>query len=113
MATVKCGTFSSLGKVENYQVKPDDRQTKVQVLDGDVVQDMGCFDEGLTFSFSTTFRKNEFDGIYDLWKNRTRFTFVDPAGKEWKNCRLLLKSWMPLEQFEQTAYKVTCEIWTV
>lgn len=113
MATVKIGTIQSLGSVESYTVNVDDRQTKVNVLDGAVVQDMGYFDEGMSFSFSTTFLDADFAKILTIWKNRTRFVFTDPAGKEWQSCRLVLKTWQPVSRFEKMAYKISCEIWRV
>ena len=120
MAVVKIGSIQSLGKVENYTVTPDDRQTKVQVVDGVVVQDMGIFSDVMTFSFSTTFLAGDFKTIVAMWENRQKFTFTDATGEEYANCRIVIKTWQPLKgfernlkNFEQMAYKVSCEVWRV
>ena len=120
MAIVKIGSVQSLGKVESYTVTPDGRQTKVQVVDGVVVQDMGIFSDGMTFSFSTTFLAGDFKAIVAMWENRQKFTFTDTTGEEYANCRIVIKTWQPLDgfernlkNFEQMAYKVSCEVWRV
>ena len=39
LAVLQINDISSLGKAESWQITPDDRQTRIDVIDGTLVQD--------------------------------------------------------------------------
>lgn len=71
----------------------DDRVTKIQLIDGNTVQDVGCFDSGGVFSISSAmFSLENYNRLRVLWRNRTLVTFNDNNGGVWQNRRLVFKS---------------------
>ena len=49
MAKIRIGDVWSLRTPERWSEQPDDRQERVEVIDGVVVQDQGDVDEGKIF----------------------------------------------------------------
>ena len=54
LAVLQINDISSLGKAESWQITPDDRQTRIDVIDGTVVQDFGHNTAGDKITVSTT-----------------------------------------------------------
>ena len=113
MAVVAIAGIKSLGKVDDFQFIPDDRQKQVEVMDGTVVQDFGHNSQGDKMSFQAVFRIADFDRVYAIWENRTLVDFQDVAGRKWEGCRILIKTWQYVGNIEKKAVKASFEIWRV
>lgn len=112
MAVIKIGDAVSLGAAKNWTYNPDDRQTKVDVVDGAVVQDFGYQEQGDTMTVSATFWPDDYAKLVAIQKNRTLVTVIDEGGNAWDSCRIMIKQWSFVERFP-AARDVSLEIWRV
>lgn len=113
LAVLQINDISSLGKAESWQITPDDRQTRIDVIDGTVVQDFGHNTAGDKITVSTTFRSEDFSKIYQLWESRTLVTVTDESGKKISNCRIVIKNWQYVKYYAKQAVKAALEIWRI
>ena len=112
MAIIKIGDAVSLGAVNHWTYTPDDRQTKVDVIDGAVVQDFGYQEQGDKMTCSATFSPDDYAKLVSIQKNRTLVTVVDEGGNSLDSCRVMIKQWNYVEHFPKIR-DVTIEIWRV
>lgn len=110
---IKLGDVSAIGRAENWRVVPDDRQQKVEVLDGVVVLDFGRFEAGDSFTCSAIFDMANFEMLKKYWIGRTLITITDQSGNVYLGCRVVIKGWEDLRLFEKKYVKVSLEIWRV
>lgn len=107
---VKINNIESYRSPESITINVDDRIEKVQLINGNTVQDYGHIASGDSFTVSALFLKANFNAIVALWEARQRVSFTDDAGEVWTNCRIVIRSY----QYEQT-FKgyvlVNFEIW--
>lgn len=90
---IQINNIKSYRRPESYSVTFDDRQTKVELLNGNTVQDAGRFISGDTLTVTALFKRADFNSIVALWEARTLVNFTDEAGVLHQNVRLVLKSY--------------------
>lgn len=109
---IKIGAARSFNLPENKKIIPDDRQTKVEVMGGAVVQDYGHVSAGDVISFSALFDTDNWSIIYNYWHSRQLIDYVDENGDIYADCRVVIKSWSHRGRFP--AYVTAeIEIWRV
>ena len=106
---IKIGNIKPL-RTENWQIIPDDRQTRIETIGGIAIQDMGHFIEGYIFSCSITVPADDARVILDNWRFRTLVTIKDPAGEEYTKRRVVVKKYSYVERFEGY-YNMDIEFW--
>lgn len=107
---IQINDIRSFRSPESYGITFDDRQTKVELLNGNTVQDAGRFPSGDAASVTALFRKADYDRIVALWEARQLVTFTDEAGNVYQNVRLVLKSYKHEKAFPEFVL-LTFEIW--
>lgn len=112
MAKLQVGTACSFGRPENWTYTPDDRQEKIELINGVVVQDCGHVSDGDTFSCSATFSSTDFTTLMRYWTNRTKVTVVDESGASHSNMRVIVKSYAYVDRFPSYV-KADLEFWQV
>lgn len=101
----------SLRAPESWEYRPDDRQERIEVIGGVIVDDNGHVEEGDIISCTAIFSKTDWvDRIKPLWKERKLITITDEAGEERTNARIVLKSYKYYEKFPQYVV-LTLEFW--
>ena len=78
---------------ENYKIIPDDRVTKIEIIDGVAIQDYGHIAEGDAVSISCLFSESNFNRFLELWERRTLVTFTDTAGVVWSRMRIVMREY--------------------
>ncbi len=112
MARIKVGDVYSYGKAEGWSYTPDDRQEKIELINGVTVQDCGHVEAGDTFSCSATFSSTDFVILMGYWTNRTKVTVVDESGASHSNMRVIVKSYTYVNRFPSYV-KADLEFWQV
>ena len=108
---VKIGDAMSMSNPESESITPDDRQTIVQTLSGNVVQDFGQFDNGEKVSMSLQFDADNWAKVMAYWKARTMVTITDNVSHSF-DARVVIKSYSYVDRFRSNA-KATLEFWKV
>lgn len=90
----------------------EDRIEKVQLINGNAVQDYGHIESGDAFAITCIFSTVNFETVKQLWINRTKVTFTDENGVVWNNMRLVLRRYKRLDKFPNYL-SVTFELWRV
>lgn len=98
---IKIGDIYSYKTPESWTYTPDDRQEKIELINGVTVQDCGYVEAGDTISCSTIFAAVDFSTLKNYWINRTRVTVIDKAGVSHLNARVIVKSYQYVEKFPQ------------
>ena len=111
MATVRIGDVRSFARPEDWTYTPDDRQQKVEIINGVAIQDFGHIEAGDTMSFSANFRRKDFDVLVGYWSNRVLVDIEDASGTIFQKCRVVIKSYSYIDYFESSMVKATLEIW--
>lgn len=93
MAKIRIGTVYSFRAPERWTFTPDDRQQKIELIDGVVVEDCNYIPAGDTISCSALFKSADFAVVRGYWTNRTRVTVADEVGNVYSNVRVLVKSY--------------------
>ena len=96
--------------VENWQVIPDDRQQRIEIIGGIAVQDFGRVPGGDKISCTATVLKAGWEIIKLYWDERIMVDIVDEAGNVWKDMRVVVKSYSYVSYFPR-AIKVSFEFW--
>ena len=113
MAKIRIGEAWSLRTPESWNEQPDDRQERVEVVGGVVVQDQGVVEEGTIFSCQAIFRTADwFNIIRPYWLNRTKVTVSDESGKIYENVRVVYKGRQYLPKFPKYT-TLNLEFWLV
>ena len=111
MAKIKIGEVWSIRTPESYEYKPDDRQERVELIDDILIDDNGHVEDGDIISVQAVFKKTDFENtLKPYWKNRTMVTFIDEAGVEYSNVRVVYKGHKYYPKFPKYVI-VTLEIW--
>ncbi len=108
----KIGDAVPFNNPENFQMLPDDRQQKIEVMGGVVVQDYGHIEAGDSFSFSAIFDSTNAALIFSYWDTRTLVTYINETGSSYANCRVVVKSFSYINRHAKF-YKINLEIWRV
>jgi hypothetical protein len=110
---IKIGTATSLGKVQNWTVIPDDRQTKTQTMDSPYIfiVDNGRREAGDSYQFTATFTAANWTIVKGYWMKRTLVSVVTDSGETFTNRRVIVKQWTWPAGFEKTYVNATIELW--
>ena len=76
---------------DSFKLIVDDRVSKIELINGVAVQDMGYVAEGDAFSIVCMFSADNFDRVSDLWAARQKVSFTDIAGVTWQGLRIVIK----------------------
>ena len=111
VARIRIGEVYSYRTPESWEENPDDRQERIEVIGGVVVQDYGVIEEGKILKCQALFKVSDWENVIkNYWKNRTRVTVTDESGKEYSNVRVVYKGRQYLAKFP--AYTLlTLEFW--
>lgn len=109
---ITIGSVRSVGHVENYTSKPDDRQSLVQTIGGVVVEDYGVVDNGEVLSMTATFDSTNYDALVLLWKNRTLSSVTLEDGSV-ITARVVIRSYTYADKLFPGYKKVSFELWRV
>ncbi|MBR6712126.1 MAG: phosphoribosylformylglycinamidine cyclo-ligase [Selenomonadaceae bacterium] len=107
---IKIGEVETL-RTERWEVVPDDRQTRYEVIGGVVVQDFGHNSEGDTFTCAVTVPAASAATLENYWHNRTLVTVRDTSGRELENMRVVIKKYGYVDWFEDEYYCAELEFW--
>jgi len=78
---------------KNWVYKPDDRQERIEVIGGVVVQDWGNVRLGDTISCEARFTKADFVTVKQYWQSRSMCVITDESGEIYPRARIVIKSW--------------------
>ena len=109
---MKIGAVTALKMGEDFSISPDSRQELIKTIGGVKVIDYGDVLDGETYGFSVTFLKDDFTTIKDYAFNRQKISFIDEAGIERSNCRVVIKSYKYVNKFPDLI-ECSLEIWRV
>ena len=107
---IKIGNITPL-RTENWQIIPDDRVTRIEIIEGIAIQDMGRVYEGDIFSCTITVPADDAKTILDKWRFRTLVTVIDPAGEEYTKMRIVVKKYSYVNRFKGY-YNMDIEFWS-
>lgn len=109
---IKINNIESLKTPESFSITFDERVERIQLINGNTVQDYGHIASGDYFTVSAVFSKADFNSIVSLWESRTKVTFQDESGDIWNSCRLVLKSYSYQKCFPDYVL-INFEIWRI
>lgn len=108
---VKIGEVYSMLAPENESIKLDDRQTRIETMNGVVVQDFGYHPEGNITEWTLQFWQDDWQIILDYASNREFVEIRDGDDVFW--ARIIIKSYEKIKWFRNLAVKVKVELWRV
>ena len=108
---IKIGEVETL-RTENWEVIPDDRQTRVETIGGLVIQDFGRVEVGDSFSCSVTVSVADSVLLNSYWTDRRLVDVRDTSGNILSDMRVVIKKYGYVERFE-TYYWAEIEFWRV
>lgn len=108
---VKIGDAVSMSDPANENITTDDRQSVVQTLGGNVVQDFGYFANGFKVSWELQFDRENWDKVTNYWTNRTMVDVSDEQGNSFTG-RVVIKSFGFVDYFRDHII-ATIEFWMV
>lgn len=106
---IKIGTVIPI-RFENWDVVPDDRQTRFETIGGVEVQDFGHVEEGDTITCDVTLRGADAGIIFNYWHNRTLVNVEDEGGTVYENMRVVVKRYTRIKYFQQY-FEAKLEFW--
>ena len=109
MKCIRIGDAKTLN-CEGWQLTPDDRQERIEIVGGIVVQDHGLIDEGEIISCSCNLSAAEADKVFTYWKNRQKVDIVDESGNIHQNRRVIVKRYKYVDMFPNF-YNIDFEFW--
>lgn len=90
----------------------DDRIEKIELINGNAVQDYGYVQSGDSYSIEAFFSMENFLRIQELQMQRQLVTFTDEAGAVWENMRMVFRRIKRDKSFKSYIY-LTFELWRV
>lgn len=109
---IKINNISSYRSPESCTYTVDDRIERIQLNNGNTVQDYGHIASGDYFTLTCLFSKANFDAVMALWNARTPITFTDESGQVWQGMRLVIRKWQYQPRFPGYIM-LEFEIWRV
>ena len=100
-------------RTEDWNVIPDDRQTRIETIGGVVVQDFGGNVGGDTYSCKVTLEAAAAQILSGYWYDRRLVTVRDVSGRELQNMRVVIKKYGYVYRFEENYYWAELEFWEV
>ncbi len=107
---IKIGEVETL-RTENWNITPNDRQERVEVIGGTVVQDFGIYDE--VYSCKATLAAEAASIVSGYAYDRQFVDIRDVSGRILKNKRVVIKKYGYVEHFEKEYYWFDLEFWEV
>ena len=108
---VKIGDVYSMLDPEGENITLDDRQIRIETMNGVVVQDFGYHPEGDTIEWTLQFWEKDWQIIRQYATNRTFVEVRD--GDEMFFARIVIKSYEKIKWFRNLAVKTKVELWRV
>ena len=99
-------------RTEDWSVIPDDRQTRIETINGVVVQDFGRVETGDYYSCKVTLSADDADKVNTYWHKRTPVKVRDVAGVIREDMRVVVKKFGYVSRFEDY-YWAELEFWRI
>ncbi|MBR0060022.1 MAG: hypothetical protein IJP68_00935, partial [Selenomonadaceae bacterium] len=90
----------------------DDRIEKIELINGNAVQDYGHVESGDVYSVESMFTRANYLRVLQLWKAREFVTYTDEAGIIYEHMRLVCRRVRRDKNFPNY-YFLTFELWRV
>ena len=100
----------SLRDPDSVELTFDDRIEKIELINGNAVQNYGHIESGDTFSLTAIFKKTDYQRIVNLWESDTKINYTDESGEVHQNLRLVLRRKKYLAKFPKYV-ELTFELW--
>lgn len=105
-------TIPSFRNPESCDLTFDDRVEKIELIDGNTVQDYGHIESGDVMALTCIFSAANYVKLKELWESRTKVSFTDEAGLTWQNMRIVFKKVKYVSKFPNYV-ELTFELWKV
>ena len=102
----------SLRNPESSTLTFDNRIEKIELINGNTVQNYGHVESGDVFALTCAFSTANYRLIKALWESDTRVSYTDEAGDVWLNMRLVFKNIKRVAKFPNYVI-LTFELWRV
>lgn len=109
---LKIGDAEAFRRPEDWSYTPDDRQTKHEIIDGNIVEDYGHVAAGDVITCTVLMQYQEYLKVYNYWESRKKVKIVDHAGTEWGNMRVVIKK-DTYVNYHESYHKLDLEFWRV
>ena len=97
---------------ETEKVTIDDRQTRIEVVGGVIVHDLGRIQLGSILSVVCMFTWEAYLRVESLWITGEKVTYTDMGGLTWQDMRLVFREIERDKNFPDHI-KLTFELWRV
>lgn len=97
---------------ESHEEIIEDRIEKIELINGNTVQDYGHCYTGDVISLVCIFKTEYYSRLMDLWGRREKVTFTDPSGNIFPDMRLVIRKVKYLHKFPDYLL-LTFELWRV
>lgn len=109
---IRINEIPSFRNPDSIEYRFDDRIEKVELINGNAVQDYGHVASGDGFTLTCLFSYENYLQLERLWQNREKVTYTDEAGEIWTDMRLVFKSIKRHQNFPGYVM-LTFEMWRV
>lgn len=109
---INIGSAKSFRSPESWDVTPDDRQERVEIVGGIHVEDYGVIDAGEVVSCQLVFDATNWALVKGYWTARTLVAVTDQAGNSLGNRRVVVKKYKYQDRHPKY-YTVDLELWAV
>ena len=99
--------------VRNWKVVPDSRQTMIQTIGDNIVQDFGRIPSGDKITCAVTIFIDDAQTLANYADLRQKVDIVDEAGITHHNMRVLIKGYSYVRYFATNAMDVDLEFWPI
>jgi hypothetical protein len=110
--SVKIGDVTVLASLGDWAIKPDDRQKKIDLIDGVTVEDYGRVKAGDTISGRFRLTDMAWDVVAGYWENRTKVILTDEGSREYTGRRVVVTAFQYLHRFPY-AVEADIEFWNI
>ena len=108
---VTIGDARSMNDPDGESIVTNDRQTLVQTMGGNVVQDFGYHASDSKLTLSLQFDAANWEKVCGYWQSRKLVDITDTSGHK-INGRIIIKSYSYIDRFRDYI-KASLEIWRV
>lgn len=108
---INIGSALSFRTPESWEVTPDDRQSKIEIVGGIYIEDLGLVDSGETVTCQAIFNAENWALIQGYWSNRTLVNVIDQSGNSLGNRRVIVKKYKYQDKKFMKYYLVDLELW--
>ena len=116
--TYNGNTISSIGKTEDLEFTPDDRQEIIKTVTSSgtasvTVEDYGVVANGEVISLSAVFSSADYNTLKTYWSARNRVNVVLDDGTTINNARLVIRGTKYYDNLMPQYKTVNLEVWKV